>query len=148
MQRNRFELEVWRDVPGYEGWYRVSDMGRVRSLDRIVYKPPQGLIRCRGKVLMPRFSTDGYLGVRLRGHEMRVQRLVLMAFRGPCPDGHVSCHKNGVRTDNRVCNLRWDTQSGNCADRNQSGEKNPMSSSWRVRRKLKTGWQEKVVDLS
>lgn len=46
----------------------------------------------------------------------RVHRLVLETFVGSCPEGMETCHNNGVRTDNRLCNLRWDTRSNNSRD--------------------------------
>lgn len=45
-----------------------------------------------------------------------VHRLVLAAFVGPAPDKADACHYNGVRTDNRLTNLRWDTRAGNMRD--------------------------------
>ena len=45
-----------------------------------------------------------------------IHRLVLEAFVGPCPEGMETCHNNGVRTDNRLENLRWDTSSANNDD--------------------------------
>jgi hypothetical protein len=53
-----------------------------------------------------------------------VHRLVLEAFVGPCPAGMEACHNNGVRTDNRLENLRWDTRSANCRDRIRHGTTN------------------------
>lgn len=46
----------------------------------------------------------------------RVNRLILEAFKGSCPKGLECCHNNGVRTDNRLKNLRWDTRSNNAKD--------------------------------
>jgi hypothetical protein len=46
-----------------------------------------------------------------------LHRLVLEAFRGPCPPGHEACHNNGVRHDNRITNLRWGTPADNTADK-------------------------------
>lgn len=51
----------------------------------------------------------------------KVHRLVLEAFVGPKPAGLQACHANGIRTDNRPCNLRWDTYAGNLADRDRHG---------------------------
>jgi hypothetical protein len=48
-------------------------------------------------------------------------RLVLLAFVGPCPDGHEACHNNNKRCDNRLKNLRWDTPSNNQKDRVKHG---------------------------
>lgn len=55
---------------------------------------------------------------------------MLLAFRGKCPEGFEACHNNGIRTDNRLENLRWDSKSGNMADKllhktDSRGENNP-----------------------
>lgn len=53
---------------------------------------------------------------RIQGH-----RLVLLAFVGPCPEGMEPCHFNGIRDDNRLENLRWDTLKNNAADKRRHG---------------------------
>jgi hypothetical protein len=50
-----------------------------------------------------------------------VHRLILEAFKGPCPAGMVCCHNNGDATDNRPQNLRWDTHKANVADKIRHG---------------------------
>lgn len=72
--------------------------------------------------LRPTVGNRGYLVVRLKDNEGRrvncqVHRLILEAFRGRCPDGMEGCHKNGVRADCRLVNLRWGTRSSNHRDR-------------------------------
>lgn len=67
----------------------------------------------------------GYMTVVLLAdgirHDKRVHRLVLEAFIGPALDGLFACHENGVRDDNRIENLRWDTPAANQLDRNRHG---------------------------
>lgn len=116
------ETEEWRPVVGYEGIYEVSDRARVRSLPRFVTQRGRyGMITrpVRGCVLKQTVR-DGYFNVSLCNGETekikRVHRLMLEAFVGPCPDGMVACHDNDVRTDNRLANLRWDTESANQYD--------------------------------
>ena len=110
-------IETWKPVVGYEGIYEVSDRGRVRSLDRV---NPAGH-RLRGKMLKLRHHPRGYMQTTLTRDGIcqtkKIHRLVLEAFVGPCPPGMESCHRNGVRDDNRVSNLRWDTPLANAADR-------------------------------
>jgi NUMOD4 motif len=88
-------LERWCDVVGYEGGYQVSDMGRARSVDRVIHRR-YGVVRyVRGQLLAP-FLYSGkanrcYLCVRLIPDGVRetrpVHQLVLEAFVGPRPDG-------------------------------------------------------------
>lgn len=78
-------------------------------------------------------DANGYLHVGLRRdgrtHVVRVHRLVLEAFVGPCPDGMVTRHLNGVRDDNCIENLAWGTYGENAQDtavhgRSTQGERN------------------------
>lgn len=113
--------ERWRAIPGYEGAYEVSDQGRVRSVPR---RDGRGW-RIKGRVLAERPLPNGYLRVSLwkqgKGSDPYIHRLVLLAFVGPAPQGTEACHGDGVRTNNRLENLRWDTPSGNAADKKRHG---------------------------
>lgn len=60
--------------------------------------------------------------LRIRSRLIYVHKLVLTAFRGLCPDGMEACHfPNRDPSDNRLCNLRWDTRKANMADRDAHG---------------------------
>lgn len=120
----------WKDVPGWEEAYQVSTQGEVRSKDRLVYtKNAHGVMgfrRFKGRVLRPGTLKKGYLMVTLTGpgrprRYVCVHTLVLAAFRGPVPRGKECCHGNGVRSDNRLANLRYGTRSENAQDRKQNG---------------------------
>lgn len=112
--------ERWRPVVGYEGLYEVSDLGRVRSLPRVEHWTRGFMRRRGGRVLAQILDSKGYPKVNLslggKVTQLAVHRLVLLAFTGPQPDDTEACHWNGVPTDNRVANLRWDTRSANAAD--------------------------------
>lgn len=109
--------ERWRAVVGYEGAYEVSNVGRVRSVAR---RDSRGHHQ-EGQLLSLQRHPRGYVQVHLYaagvGQTMKVHRMVLEAFVGPCPEGMESCHNNGVRDDNRIGNLRWGTVQENAADR-------------------------------
>lgn len=117
--------ERWAPVPGYEGYYEVSDQGRVRSLDRVVPGGRWGSHRRRGVLMACRPDQKGYPQVLLRrsGTDRcrKVHLLVLEAFVGPCPEGMEACHANDEHGDARLANLRWDTRSGNAKDRLRNG---------------------------
>jgi hypothetical protein len=119
--------ERWKSVVGYEGLYEVSDLGNVRSLNRIV-KTVKGQRRFRGKVLKQLVRPDGYHVVALsrEGKERpyRVHVLVLGAFSGPRPSGEETLHGNGNRSDNRFVNLRYGTRSENMQDALRHGTHN------------------------
>lgn len=116
--------ELWKPVVGFEGFYEVSDHGRVRSVDRLVMHWQGGLRKRKGCLLkaspMPGI---GYPRVSLGGDQINkfVHTLVLEAFVGPRPDGHDACHADGTRTNNHLSNLRWDSRSANMADRQEHG---------------------------
>ena len=114
--------EEWRPVVGYEQFYEVSNLGRVRSLPRTVTIRGGGTSRRDGRIRKLTTHPRGHLIVSLRapGQKMfcaKVHRLVLEAFVGPCPDGMECCHNNGDPADNRVENLRWGTHTENIHDR-------------------------------
>lgn len=118
--------ERWLPVPGYEGYYEVSDQGRVRSLYREVYSSRHGGM----KRVFPRFlkltdKGDGYRHVTFYANGKRslknVHRLVAEVFLGPCPDEMEVCHNNGDPSDNRVANLRWGTHRENILDKEVHG---------------------------
>jgi len=122
--------EVWRPVVGYEGLYEVSNLGRVKGLDRLVFfatkrsKSPMPRM-VRGKILQQKPTKQGYLQcVLYRGSDRwmpLVHRLVLAAFIGPCPGGMEACHRDGDNKNNVVDNLRWGTHVSNCDDRKRHG---------------------------
>lgn len=97
--------ERWAAVPGFEGQYAVSTLGRVYSFRS-------------DRVLRPGRMSGGHLSVALgRGNSRCVHDLVLSAFAGPRPPGYEGRHLNGVHSDNRLSNLEWATKSRNGQDK-------------------------------
>jgi len=109
--------EIWKDVKGFEGLYQVSNMGRVRSLDRWTLNERPRFIK--GRMLNPNMNKyKGYLRISLSdGHRNRkhyeVHRLVALHFVPGYKEGLVVNHKNEVKTDNRAENLEWCTYQYN-----------------------------------
>lgn len=110
-------MEVWKDIPGQEGRYQVSDLGNVRSVDRYVRIVRHGVDTMRfapGKVLRPGRTQSGHMSVAIgKGKSKPVHQLVLAAFEGPCPEGYEVLHLNHDPSDNRHSNLRYGTRSEN-----------------------------------
>lgn len=97
-------VEVWKDVQGYEGRYRVSNFGNVLSL-------------VSNKPLKPRRSKKGYLTVVLylkgKAKEFKIHRLVAMHFI-PNPENKPEVnHKDGNKENNYIGNLEWATTKEN-----------------------------------
>lgn len=111
--------ERWRPIAGYEGYYEVSNWGRVRGVPRVVKRSDGVPQVIPGVVLqaIPNRFRGGYLQLVLhkngRRANAKVHRLVLETFVGPCPDGMVACHNDGDVENNYLDNLRWDSASAN-----------------------------------
>lgn len=116
------ELESWLDIKGYEGLYQVSNLGRVRSLDRGMYvkqdryPKPRWVVR-KGKILKVYYNSTDRQMVILCDHAMRknhtVHRLVGEHFI-PNPNNlPVLNHINSDHRDNRAANLEWCTYKHN-----------------------------------
>lgn len=106
------DAEIWAPVPDFPH-YLVSDMGRVKNTRTDI-------------VLVPHESKKtNYLFVSLSDRQRVVVRLVhqlvLRAFVGEPEVGHECAHENGIRSDNRLSNLRWATKLENAADRDGHG---------------------------
>ena len=118
-------MEDWLPVPGYEGLYDVSDLGRVRSIDRLVPRDSGGRMRIQRGRILKQGMRGRYQCVTLcldgKTERFSVHRLVLLAFRGECPPGMEACHHDDDPLNNRLDNLRWDTKSANSLDRIRNG---------------------------
>ncbi len=120
----------YRELPGFPG-YRVGSDGSVwTARGRVGMGPGKGsrsVITDTWRRMKLRVNRTGRIVVMIRKGDQKkplslsVHRLVLLAFVGPCPAGMECCHNNGNPTDNRVCNLRWDTRASNYADRDRHG---------------------------
>ena len=117
-------IELWKPIPGYEGHYEAGDQGNIRSMDRRV-RSRMGTRIFPGRVLKQYLHPSGYYTVNLSFESQvtgfKVHRLVLAAFRGPCPEGFYGCHNDGDPLNNRLTNLRWDAPSGNSEDQQIHG---------------------------
>lgn len=126
--------EIWKDVPGYEGLYQVSNLGRVRSLDRYIPHSLGGKSFVKGRILSdkPRGKNGRYCRVILYRNGIHlgesVHRIVAKTFI-PNPDNKPQVnHINGIRTDNRVANLEWCTAKENDKHAWDIGLKNSLGS--------------------
>lgn len=105
--------EIWKDVIGYEGRYMVSNLGRIKSLKRIVKRSHNRLLPVKERILIPSVCTGDYREVKLENKKHRVHRLVAKAFIVNKSNKPFINHKNGITSDNKASNLEWCTQSEN-----------------------------------
>lgn len=122
----------YREVERWIG-YAVGDDGSVWSRRWKVRLTGKGVGRGFHSVLLDKWkklrgctNNAGYRQVELHdgdgpGKTLHVHRLVLIAFRGPAPDGMECCHNDGNPSNCALYNLRWDTQSANAFDRTKHG---------------------------
>lgn len=109
--------EIWKDIPGYEGLYQASSLGRIKSLDRIVTYSNRNKHIHKGKILIQSELTGGYLYVFLskkgKVKSCRVHRLVAASFI-PNPNNLPQVnHLDKNRKNNSFLNLQWCTGSEN-----------------------------------
>lgn len=117
--------EIWKDIQGYEGLYQVSNLGKVKSLDRFTSHPK----RFRASQIMK--QGNGHHGYKLvvlckNGitKTYRVNRVVAFHFiPNPYNKPEVN-HKNGVKEDNSVNNLEWSTSKENIEHAHKTGLRN------------------------
>lgn len=113
-EANTITNEIWRPIPLTNGWYEASNIGRIRRLPRTRVGRAGGICPLPFKVMGIRVNCrNGYCSTAINGITHRVHKLVMLAFVGPYPDGMEVNHINGVRTDNRLCNLEYVTRSQN-----------------------------------
>lgn len=104
-------IEIWKDIPNYEG-YQVSNLGRVKSLERIDALGH----RLKEKILKPQLDGRYYQVVLCKQSIVKhyyVHRLVWEAFNGQIPENMQVNHINEIKTDNRLSNLNLMTAKEN-----------------------------------
>lgn len=123
--------EKWKDVKGYEGIYQVSNLGRVKSLDRKVYQKNKSnkfqYVTYKGKILKSQKQRNGYLIIDLHRNNKTKRKLVhILVAETWIPNLNSNKyinHKDSNPQNNRIDNLEWCTQSYNVKYAYKNGNK-------------------------
>lgn len=114
-------IEIWKDVPGYEGHYQVSNMGRIKSLERTFVrnngKSDHAVFRTKERILKNQTQTQGYSQIVLSKDGIRktfrINVLVAKLFvENPLKKSYVN-HIDGNKKNNQASNLEWVTAKEN-----------------------------------
>lgn len=140
--------EEWRAIVGYEGYYEVSSLGRIKSLARTTRHGH----KLKEKIVNQSLNNSGYLGIGLfknsRQEKFLTHRLVAQAFIGPRPDGKQINHKNGAKGDNSAVNLEYVTPSENQMHSYASGLQTPIVGVNHYKNKLSEGSVLLAIQMS
>ena len=113
--------EIWKDITNYEGCYQVSNLGRVRSLDRL----DRNGCKRNGVMKKPQDNGNGYQYVQLKKDakykNFYIHRLVAMYFIDEVDGKEYVNHKDGNKKNNRFDNLEWCTESENMKHAYETG---------------------------
>ncbi len=142
--KSRLGIEVWKDIPEYEGLYKVSNLGNVRSLDRI----DSGGRKLKEKILKKALSSSGYFGVCLtknnKSKTLTIHKLMAIAFLNhrPCGFQLVVNHIDTNCENNNLYNLEIITQRENANQKHIKSSSNYVGVSWNKNAKK---WESRIT---
>lgn len=117
--------EIWKDIPGYEGLYRASNLGRIKRIS-FLHGKSQKQIK-KEKILKPIRNKNGYYYITLSKNgskQYRLHRIILLTFLPTIDSYKLQVnHKNGNKNDNSLKNLEW----VNCKQNIQHAFKNGLN---------------------
>lgn len=145
------DKEKWRPVGGYVGYYEVSNIGRVRSVDRLITYKDGRVGKFIGKVLKSGANKKGYPIVYLSKNSKKftvtIHRLVAMAFIKKIDGKNQVNHIDGIKDNNNVTNLEWCNNSENQLHAFRNGLKTPERGSDRYNSVINELTAKKVKKL-
>ena len=110
-------MEIYKDIIGFEGYYQISNLGNVKSLDRVVIRKDGRKQRLKSKYTKIRVNWNGYLQVSLNVYGNKkvflIHRLIAIHFIEKPKGKNIINHKNKNILDNSIENLEWVDYSEN-----------------------------------
>lgn len=121
------DIEIWLPIKDYEGLYEISNLGRVKSLERYVTYSNGRIHLYEEKIMKSRLNEYGYyrigLNINRKQKQCIIHRLIAIHFIPKIEGKNVINHKNGIKTDNRIENLEWVTARENTCHYHNSTNK-------------------------
>lgn len=143
--------EIWKDIPDYEGLYQVSNLGRVKSLKKYVWNGYKNILK-KEKILIPRYNQKGYVSYALyknnKRKDFKGHYLVISSFIKNEYKKEQINHKNGIKDDNRLCNLEYCTQQENIIDAYENGLFKNRKKKYKFNKQDKNKCLEKYRDIA
>ena len=122
-------MELWMPISGFNSVYYVSNIGRIKSIDRYLHKKDGNICFQKGLIMKPVNHPKGYLYVSLSKNNKRksykIHRIVAQTFIENVENNPQVNHINGVKNDNSVYNLEWCTREENCIHSFNTGLSKP-----------------------
>jgi hypothetical protein len=116
-------METWKQIPGYEGLYEASDLGRIRSLDRLLGHYTGAKVLRRGRPIDGSQQRYDIVNLSRDGKHKSFTRhtIIALTFIGPKPKGMLVRHLDGNRQNNTAKNLAYGTSQDNSDDMKAHG---------------------------
>lgn len=123
------EIEIWKDVIGYEGLYQISSLGNIKTYDKKVWNVSANKFSIfKSKVLKQKTTFSGYKRIGLVKNKKQkfyfIHRILAFAFIENTFNKPFINHIDGIKTNNTISNLEWCTQSENEKHAHKIGLKN------------------------
>lgn len=143
------EQEIWKQIPKFR-YYEASNLGNIRSLDKLVKHNYGGYALKKGKLLKPSVS-KGYLVVGVymnrRNYQRKVHQLIALTFHKKPKYKSEVLHLNDIKTDNRAVNLKWGTNVENMKSAWANGLVRPPFAWERKKTKYGKETYKKIIEL-